>query len=555
MLGLSLEERIRVFQSQPPPPVLEEGSFYAQLAQNGARIFSDDDFAALYAKGRGRPSVPPHLLCMLLLLQWYCGCSDAEAIQRSAYDMRWQAVLGLPPGMPLCARSTLEAFRDLLIAEAEAGYVFQKSLKEAKRVGLLKGPALLLVLDTKPVLGRGAVLDTFNLIGEAIKKTAGALAEEAGMGLGEFLRLHGLERYAATSLKGSADLDWGDEAQRDAFLTELVADARRVLALVAQLPQEHRPKTGETLAQVLAQDVEESADAQGTPRANIKEGTAKGRVPSVTDPQQRHGRKSASKRFTGSKVDIGCDKSSQIIVAVEVLDGDAPDASGATDRASEAESNTGFPVEDTTADGAYSGGATRREFADAKRTFHAKVPQESTSSGLYAKSRFSVDLESGSVTCPAGETTSRATMEKDGGRVFHFGAACQNCPLRSACTRSASGRSVHVHAEEALLQEARMFQASPEGRAVLRARVVVEHCLARLGNLGVGQARYMGRAKTRFQAFMCAAVANLRWTWNWAAREGTETASLVAFCLYIYGLQTHFWAGFRQRTYSVAIRL
>ena len=40
-------------------------------------------------------------------------------------------------------------------------------------------------------------------------------------------------------------------------------------------------------------------------------------------------------------------------------------------------------------------------------------------------------------------------------------------------------------------------------------RVVVEHRLARLVQLEIRQARYFGRAKTRFQLYLAATVANL----------------------------------------------
>ena len=40
-------------------------------------------------------------------------------------------------------------------------------------------------------------------------------------------------------------------------------------------------------------------------------------------------------------------------------------------------------------------------------------------------------------------------------------------------------------------------------------RVVVEHRLARLVHLGIRQSRYFGRAKTRFQLYLAATVANL----------------------------------------------
>jgi hypothetical protein len=60
----------------------------------------------------------------------------------------------------------------------------------------------------------------------------------------------------------------------------------------------------------------------------------------------------------------------------------------------------------------------------------------------------------------------------------------------------------------------RAYQPTPEGRAPLRERVVPEHGLARLGQLGIGQARSRGRKKTRFQRLMAASIAKLRRRWN-----------------------------------------
>jgi transposase len=536
MLGKSLQQQIETHTSQPPEPLLKEGSFYAQLAQHGKAMFDDEAFAAFYDDKMGRPSIPPHLLCLLLLLQWYCGCSDSETIERSAYDLRWQAVLGLPVGMPLCARSTLEAFRDHLITNNKAGYLFLASIKEAKRAKLLKGPALLLALDTKPVLGRGAVQDTFNLIAEAIKKTAYALARTQQQDPKEWMLSHNLERYLALSLKGNADIDWSDDTQKNALLSILVADAHRLVEMAQTAAKTALPETktalpeAQLLASLLVQDVEETTDATGQPQASIKEGTTRGRIPSVSDPEQRHGRKSASKRFTGSKADIACDGPSQIIVSVGDLAGDEPDAKNALSMVKQAKENTDMPVAETTGDCAYGSGSTRQEFAEAGQTLYAKVPQESAGTGLYPKSRFEIDLQNQTVTCPAGHSTSDFRVDQEGGRVFSFGEFCQDCPLRAYCSTSARGRNVRVHPQEARLREARAFQNSPEGRAKLRARVVVEHCLARLGNLGIGQARYLGRAKTRCQLLMCAAVANLRWTWNWEASQTGSSCSLSGSC-------------------------
>jgi hypothetical protein len=208
-----------------------------------------------------------------------------------------------------------------------------------------------------------------------------------------------------------------------------------------------------------------------------------------------------------------------------VLPGSAGDAIEALAQVERVEAATGQTVARSLGDCAYGGGETRQAFADAGRELAAKVPQESENQGRFPKRAFVIDLEGNTVTCPGGQTTTRFTPDQDGGKTFRFGAVCQDCPLRAHCTTATGGRTVQVHAQEAMLQAARAAQGTPAGRARLRERVVVEHRLARLGQLGCGQARYRGRRKTRFQLLVLATIANLRWTWNWARRQETAAAA------------------------------
>ena len=71
------------------------------------------------------------------------------------------------------------------------------------------------------------------------------------------------------------------------------------------------------------------------------------------------------------------------------------------------------------------------------------------------------------------------------------------------------GRTVTLHPQEALLQQARAFQQSEDFAEYPSRRQVVEHRLARLVQLGVRQSRYFGRAKTLYQLLLAATVANL----------------------------------------------
>ena len=91
------------------------------------------------------------------------------------------------------------------------------------------------------------------------------------------------------------------------------------------------------------------------------------------------------------------------------------------------------------------------------------------------------------------------------------GATCRNCQLRDGCVTAGNGkgRTVTLHPQEALLQQARAFQQSEAFGEYKKRRHVSEHRLGRLAQLGIRQARYFGRAKTVFQLLMVATVANL----------------------------------------------
>ena len=135
-------------------------TFYGYLASQRDELFRDEDFAALYCRNLGRPSVPPSLLATALVLQTYDGVSDEEAKQRADYDLRWKVALGLEVETRPFAKSTLQEFRAQLILHEQTRALFQRSLEVAKHRGVWKkGKApderqhIKLALDTTYILG------------------------------------------------------------------------------------------------------------------------------------------------------------------------------------------------------------------------------------------------------------------------------------------------------------------------------------------------------------------------------------------------------------------
>ena len=174
------------------------------------------------------------------------------------------------------------------------------------------------------------------------------------------------------------------------------------------------------------------------------------------------------------------------------------------------EENVGVDVDETIRpDAAYGDGSTRQAFADAGRTLIAKVPRR-PDRPHFPKGDFKIDLESGTCTCPAGNVT--RTIAPAGKRTdrtghtyhlkaFRFPAAvCGDCLLRSQCVAGGDGigRTVRLHPQEAILQQALALQQSPAFAEYRWRRQVVEHRLAGC-SLGSGKARYFGRTKTLFE--------------------------------------------------------
>ncbi len=494
-------------------------SFYGLLASMRGQLFRDEEFAKLYCRDNGRDSVPPSLLATVLLLQAYDKVSDAEAKQRADFDIRWKVALGIEVEERPFAKSTLQLFRAHLILHEQANELFQRSLRFARESGYLKGRRMKVALDTTHILGRGAVKDTYNLLADGIVRVARALASLDGKSVKEWGLAHGLERYFGSSVKGEAGIDWDNKKERQAFLRQIVADADRLLALARQaqgrFPAESSQRKDiveamELLGQLLLQDVERQEDGPV-----LKEGVSRDRVPSVHDPEMRHGRKSKSNRFDGHKAAVVVDTDSQLITAVDILPGNASDNTGALELVEQSEENTGLEVEETIGDAAYGDGATRQAFADTGRTLIAKVPAR-PDKAHFPKEDFYIDLEAATCTCPAGQTTQslRPLNYRNGQPTWGFvfdGRVCRGCELRSQCisSKNGKGRTVSLHPQEALLQQARALQHSEAFTEYRERRQVVEHRLARLAQLGVRQARYFGRTKTLFQLLMAATVANL----------------------------------------------
>ena len=541
-------------------------TFYGFLASQRGKLFRDEDFAVLYCSDNGRDSVPPSLLATVLLLQTYEHASDEDAKDRADFDLRWKVALGLGIEDRPFAKSTLQLFRAHLVLYEGARRVFERSLALARESGLMRKRHIKVALDTSYILGKGAVKDTYNLLADGIVMLARALARAAGADAEAWAQERGLARYFGSSVKGEASIDWDDEVARRAFLNEVVADADHVMQSARQVLQDSTDeqsreclrKAAALLAQLLMQDIERLPDG-----AAIKQGVSPDRIPSVHDPEMRHGHKSKAHRFNGHKMAVAVDTESQMITAVDVVPGNAPDAEGALDLVRQSEENTAAEVQETIADCAFGDGVTRQEFADAGRKLVARVPKR-PKQACFPKEDFRIDLEATTCECPRGQVTGQLVKlgsrknrrgQTELLRAFQFDAViCDACPLRPSCVkgRLGQGRCVSLHPQEALLQVARAFQHSEVYAPYRSLRQTAEHRLARLVQLGARKARYFGRRKTLFQLLMAASVANLHLVAKSITQirgQGGLKSAVFSFCARLLELIQAFAQGYNYRRY------
>lgn len=493
-------------------------TFYGFLARHGGRLFRDSDFADLYGD-RGRPSVPPSQLCVLLTLQAKEGVSDQEAVDRTAFDIRWKVALGVELEDKLCAKSTLQLFRANLLLNERFLQLFEASVQACREQGLGSSKKLEVAIDSTPIFGRGAVKDTYNLVSDAIRRIVMDACQLKGWEQEDVVSEAGLSRHFGSSLKGESELDWSDKQERRALLSQLVADARvvqqlgkRALRGYAEISERTQKlqESLELLAKILGQDIEDDPDGDEGPR--IRKGTSKDRIISTTDTQMRHGHKSHSKGFDGYKGSIVVDTTDGVILSTGVQPGNKADREQAVELVEAAKIATGSKVTAILGDTAYGDTQTRKDFAEMEVEVVAKSPPVPSRSGVFKRTAFGIDEKRGKAKCPNGKTSIRRSRNgEDNGWIYFFSRKdCTGCPLRSQCTTSAIGART-ITALDNYKERDRLLkhQKTKTFRKRYRKRVIVEHAFGRLQRHRIRQAKYFGTKKTAMQLALAAVAANL----------------------------------------------
>jgi hypothetical protein len=517
------------------------GSMFGFLARHRGEVFPDEDYADLFSM-IGRPSLPATRMAAVLTLQALHCLSDRECAEAVRCDLRWKVACGLSLLDEGFDPSSLVYWRRRLANSDRPHRINDAVRRVIEATGVLAGRRRRAV-DSTILDDAVATQDTITQLIGAIRRVGREVP-----GAGEVIAVvcSGHDYRGA----GKPRIDWADPAAKDELVSALVRDAEAVVAAFddAELDEQAAAALA-LLALVAGQDVEPAEGSDGRDgRWRIARRVASDRVISTVDSQARHTRKSPRNRTDGYRAHLAAEPETGLITDEELTMAARPDNSDAavaqqflanTEQAPDEQvpdeqavtaSGDGPidegldvpPAPDTAApdtaapdtaaepgrgegfawygDSAYGTGELRGAI---ERAGHDAVikpkPVTPAVPGGFTVDDFTVDQDTETVTCPAGQTRPISPR-----RTVSFGALCRDCPLRAQCTAAKTGRSMDLHEHDDLLRTARAdWAANPDLREDYRHyRPNIERTVAQVATQSGWRIKLRYRGTTKNHAWL-----------------------------------------------------
>lgn len=503
MQGVELMDRELLDARALVGHLVPEGSMFEFLAERRQDVFPDGEFEDLFPSGRGRPSIPGSVMASILVLQTLHDYSDRETAEAARCDLRWKVATGMALDDAGFDASTLVYWRRRL-AKSDRPHRINDAVRQVIEVtGLLRGRRKRAV-DSTILADAVATQDTITQLISAIRRVRRVVPGAAEL-IAAVCTGHD---YAAA---GKPRIDWEDPEAKDALVSALVNDANALIAALAEVDLAEDPGAQSALALlalVAGQDVEPAEGSDGSDgRWRIARRVAPDRVVSTVDPDARHTRKSPENRRDGYRAHVAADPETGIITDQELTK-----AAGAQN------SDAGLAKEFLEAqdeprqwygDSAYGTGDLRGAIddSDGDEAVIKPKPLQAPVEGGFTIDDFTVDEDTGTVTCPAGNT--RPISPKT--RTAAFGKLCGHCPLREQCTKSKTGRKIVLHERDDLLRQARRDWAEePEVREKYRKyRPNVERVISQVASRGSRRLKLRYRGTIKNHAWLTRRTAGL----------------------------------------------
>jgi transposase len=450
-----------------------------------------------YTPDFGRPAEDPEFMLRLCLLQYLYGDSDRQVIENARVNLAYKYFLGLAVDEDVPDFTTVSYFRAVRLGEEKFRQVFEQVVRQCIDKGLVKGNRQ--IVDSTHIIADIAVTSLTGLVKHCRQNVIKEMERQ---------------KPGISGKMGCYDVICSKEdrfARKEEHLDEELEAARNLLDKATGKLKQGMIKVTPELKNSL--EILEKAVAD-------RDEGVKDRMVSPVDPDARIGKKE-SKRWAGYKGHMVIEEDSEIITAVDTTPANRADGNQLKGLLRQQEEAHSVVPEEISGDKAYDSGANL-EFLDCKDiTGNIGLTRKANHMGpdLFTVEDFNYDIDTGTLTCPAGHTASYSCRqvfhrEKSSkkGAVFYFSPKlCNACTLKDKCNRSKRGRAVYISYYEPLFQRMRERLKTEEGQEAYRRRYRIEHKVADLARYcGMRRCRYRGLVRAGIHTLLAAIVSNVK---------------------------------------------
>jgi transposase len=498
-----------------------KGTMVTQLRDALGPIYSDEQFSHLFAK-RGRAAEAPWRLALVTVLQAIEGLTDRQAAEYVRTRIDWLYALALPLADPGFDYSILTDFRQRLLSAQAQDLILEPILQLCRERGYIRARGKQRT-DATAVLARVRALSSLESVGESMRATLNAIAEQAPAWLQAQLNPEWFDRYVHRFELARFPKA---ETERQRLRQQVGQDVAHLLSCIDEptTPQAVGSLPEVTLLrQVFAQHYER--DGQ---QIRWRDGPAvsnEHRIVSPCDPQARASRKRDTV-WLGYKVHLTetCDQDPgcpHLITQVETTVATLQDTEVLAPIGEHLRAKGLEPAEHYVDQGYPSGPELLRQARLGTQIIgpvgQPTSWQERAQTG-YAVADFALDWHGQVARCPQGHHSVGWTQPLDRCKhptvVIRFAAAtCRTCAVRAQCTRGHAGRTLTLRPPEvhAALLERRAVQQSPAFVQQYALRAGIEGTLSQaVRTTRLRRTPYEGLPKTHLHHVAIAAGLNLK---------------------------------------------
>ncbi len=479
------------------------------------------ELCAMYCADNGRPSIEPVIVAGVTLLQFMEKAPDRQALERVRFHLGWKHALGLPVDYAGFHATSLVYFRQRLLEHQQSRCVFDAILQGLEDKGWVKRCGKQR-LDSTHILGLVSHMSRLEKTRETIRLFLERLERTQRLDdVPDWERLR--ERYLDSEIPYHK---LSREALTEKF-RQVGYDIQTLLAWVERQKDLVEQEQTRLLLRVFAEQFEVTPAG---PAARRQEDSGTVQNPHDAEAQWAAKDQKKTTAWVGYKAQIAetvgaeptgtkpkGEPTSQFITEVTTTEAIASDLDGRARLEQQQEQHGLGRADELYVDSAYVTDDTLARASEEGRALLGPArPSGNSRDERFPVEQFEVSIAECRAICPAGHASTQCSRleNQQTGQVdyrFEWSYHCDECPLKSQCTKAGRGRRmVVVSQHHDHLQARRREMQTQAFQQRMYQRNAIEGTISEFARNGGRRTRYRGLAKTALANYFHGAAINVR---------------------------------------------